>query len=118
MKFDQHEPPREFTPYPGIRLRDVGDLYLAEDEQVTVRLEAARGNDITRKPWGFFVTNSLNGTLRAQGIKTALVRSGAPEPRLFVALVDSGRIADFTAYLDAYQMRLVLWLDEWTGDRA
>ena len=75
MKFDIHQPPREFSPAPGLKLKDMGDLHLDVDEQVTVRLAPDRGNDVVRKPWGFYLTNSLNGTLQAQGIKTALVEN-------------------------------------------
>jgi hypothetical protein len=114
MKFDVHQPPREFSPYPGISLRDMGDLYLAEDEQVTVRLAPDRGNDVVRKSWGFYLTNSLDGTLRAQGIKTALVRSGSDLPRLYVLLVDKDKVEEFTSYLAHYSLQLVRWLDEWT----
>jgi hypothetical protein len=118
MKFDRHEPPREFSPYPGIRLRDIGDLYLAEDEQITVRLAADRGNDVVRKSWGFYLTNSLNGTLRHQGIKTALVCSSGSEARLYVLLVDRDRVEEFTAYLASFQLHLVRWLDEWSEPAA
>jgi len=38
MKFDIHQPPREFSPAPGLKLKDMGDLHLDVDEQVTVRL--------------------------------------------------------------------------------
>jgi len=114
MKFDIHEPPREFSPHPGISLRDMGDLHLSEDEQITVRFSAERGNDVVRKPWGFYLTNSLNGTLHAQGIKTALVRSRSAQRRLYVMLVERERVEEFTAYLASYSLELVQWLDEWT----
>ena len=113
MKFDVHQPPREFSPQPGISLRDMGDLHLAEDEQVTVRLTPDRGNDVVRKSWGFYLTNSLNGTLRAQGIKTALVRSGSEPSRLYVLLVDQDKLEEFAGYLARYSLQLVRWLDEW-----
>jgi hypothetical protein len=113
MKFDAHEPPRRFSPHPGISLLDMGDLYLAEDEQVTIRLDPDRGNDVVRKSWGFYLTNSLNGTLRSQALRTALVRNPASE-RFYVLLVDEHRLEDFNAYLARFDMELVRWLDQWT----
>lgn len=115
MKQDLHEPPREFSPYPGITLRDMGDVWLAPDEQLTVRTPAGAGNDVVRKEWGFYLTNSLNASLRSQGLKTALVSSGAAEPRLYVLLVEAGKRDAFDAYLKQYGMKLVAWLDEWFG---
>ena len=111
MKFDIHEPPRDFSPYPGLTLRDMGDLYLAADEQVTVRVTPERGNDVVRKPWGFYLTNSLNGTLRGQGLKTALARGAGG--RLYVLLVDEERLPEFEIYLAQYGLRMECWLDEW-----
>jgi hypothetical protein len=112
MKFDVHATPRQFSPHPGVSLSDMGDLYLSEDEQVTIRLAPDRGNDIVRKPWGFYLTNSLNGSLRRQALKTALVRNRSTQ-RLYVLLVDEHRLDDFTAYLGQFGMELVHWLDQW-----
>jgi hypothetical protein len=114
MKFDIHQPPREFSPGAGIKLKDMGDLDLGIDEQVTVRLAPDRGNDVVRKPWGFYLTNSLNGTLQAQGIKTALVENRQSR-RTYVMLVAKEKVAEFNTYLAEYGMHLVRWLDEWQG---
>lgn len=113
MKQELHQPPREFSPYPGLRLCDMGDVWLASDEQLTFRTPTGAGNDIVRKDWGFYLTNSLNANLRSQGFKTALVSSGAADPRLYVLLVESGKLDEFIAYLKAYGMKLAMWLDEW-----
>lgn len=120
MKHDLHHPPREFSPYPGITLRDMGDIWLAPDEQLTLRTEAGAGNDIARKDWGYYLTNSLNVNLRSQGLKTALVASVSDQPRLYVMLVEEGKRSAFDAYLAKYGMKLVAWLDEWlkAGGRA
>jgi len=56
---------------------------------------------VVRKPWGFYLTNSLNGTLQDQGIKTALVEN-RDSRRTYVMLVDQGRLAEFNAYLAEY----------------
>lgn len=115
MKQDLHHPPREFSPYPGITLQDMGDVWLDNDQQLTVRTASGAGNDVVRKEWGFYLTNSLNANLRAQGLKTALVASGTDEPRLYVLMVEDDKLGIFDAYLAQYGMRLVAWLDEWLG---
>lgn len=112
MKFDRHDPPRRFSPHPDLTLSDMGDVYLAEDEQVTVCVAPDRGNDVLRKSWGFYLTNSLNGRLREQGLKTALARNPG-SGRLYVLLVDERRLDEFNAYLRQYDMELLRWLDEW-----
>jgi|CXWL01.1.fsa_nt_gi hypothetical protein len=117
MKHDWHQPPREFSPYPGITLRDAGDLWLDAGEQVTLRCPSGAGNDITRKDWGYYLTNSINANLRDQGFKTALVASGAADPRLYLMLVERGQQPAFESYLAEYGMRLVAWLDEWRGGK-
>lgn len=111
MKFDLRQPPREFSPAAGIKLTDMGDLYLGVDEQVTVRLTPDRGNDVVRKPWGFYLTNSLNGTLKAQGIRTALVENRESR-RVYLMLVDKDKVGEFNAYLAEYGMHVVRWLDQ------
>lgn len=113
MKLDEHIPARKFAPYPGIELADCGDLWLDTDEQVTVRTPTGEGSDIARKEWGFYLCNSLNHTLREQGLKTALVGSGTEHPRLYILLVETRHLALFRSYLDQYSMRLICWLDEW-----
>jgi hypothetical protein len=113
MKQDLHQPPREFSPYPGITLSDMGDIWLAGDEQVTMRTQQGAGNDVVRKEWGFYLTNSLNANLKAQGFKTALVSSGTAEPRLYVLLVEAEKLDTFQAYLREYGMVLQAWLEEW-----
>ena len=113
MKQDIHQPPREFSPYPGLTLRDMGDIWLEVDEQVTVRTASNAGNDIVRKDWGFYLSNSLNASLRTQGLKTALVSSGTEAPRLYILMVEEHKLAAFNAYLLKFGMRLVVWLDEW-----
>ena len=114
MKFDSRKPPREFSPYPGLTLKDMGDLYLGVDEQVTIRITPDRGNDVLRKPWGFYLSNSLNGTLLAKGIKTALCENRESR-RTFLMLVEKEKVEEFNAYLAEYGMHLLRWLDEWQG---
>jgi hypothetical protein len=113
VKQELHQPPREFSPYPGLKLSDMGDVWLASDEQLTFRMPTGAGNDIVRKDWGFYLTNSLNVNLRSQGFKTALVSSGATDPRFYVLLVDAGKLDAFDAYLKEFGMKLAAWLDEW-----
>jgi len=113
MKIKLQKPPRTFVPFPGIELTDMGEVILERDEQVTFRTPSGRGNDVVRKDWGFFLSNSINANLRDQGFKTAMCASSSKPPRLYLMLVEEDRQPDFFAYLKRFDSKLVCWLDEW-----
>lgn len=105
---------REFKPTPGIVLKDLGEIQLDADEQITVTTESGASNDVARKSWGFYLTNSLNHTLRNRGFRTALVVSEtAASPRLFINLVEESKIDEFLVYLSENKSRVLTWLDTW-----
>ena len=108
MRVERIEPPRRFG-VGGEELTHVADVTLDEDELITL----APGYDVTRKPWGFYATPSLNGRARDHGLRAALCRNA--DGRAFLLLVEAGREADFEAYLGGQGMRVLTWLD---GDAA
>lgn len=113
MKFDIQNPPRVFEPMEGIKLKDMGNISLEPNEQVSLTDEEGMTNDIVRKEWGYYITNSLNDNLARKGFKTALVMSQVTQPaRSYITLVEAKRIDSFLAYLKDYKMVLVAWLDE------
>lgn len=96
----------------GVRIRDIGRFCLQPDEMVSLQHPDGPACDITAKSWGYYLGPSLNGRLKAEGFKTALVVNGAN--KVFVMAVLAGRMADFTAYLESQNgLRVVCWLDEW-----
>lgn len=109
MKFHSKNPPREFDGA-GNPIKDFGDIHLGFREQVTFVTPSGRRSDFTAMPWGFYLTNSLNGRLRKEGFKTALVKSASG--RLYLNLVEEDKISDFKAYLDAQNSKILSWLDE------
>jgi hypothetical protein len=114
MEFDAKKSPREFSPLAGITLRDTGTIRLDVDEQVTFVLPSGKTNDVARKAWGYYLSNSLNWNLSRQGFKTALVVSYASEPpRLYINLVDTAQQESFNRYLETFNAKVVTWLDEW-----
>ena len=105
---------REFTPTEGIVLKDFGEIQLDVNEQVTVTTGTGPGNDIVRKNWGFYLTNSLNHSLRRRGFRTALiVGETSLAPKLFIALVEEARTDQFLMELSATNSRILTWLDTW-----
>lgn len=114
MRFEPRQPPRKFRVGLArqIELSDCGRVHLAPDEQVTFVTPAGREHDFAAKSWGFYATPSVNGRLRDQGLRTALVRNA--HGRLYVMVVEPERIEEFHAYLREERQHVVEWLDERT----
>lgn len=112
MKIEASDPPREFVVGRArdITIRDAGRVRLEPDEQVTFLTGDNREYDVARKSWGFYATPSLNGRLRDQGLRPALVRNAAG--RYYLLLVESRALAAFESYLAAEALDVVVWLDD------
>ena len=119
MKTKLLKTPRKFSPCKGINLKDMGEVWLQKDEQLTFKTKSGRRNDVTKKSWGFYLSNSINSNLKKQGFKTALVVSYASKtPSLYVNLVEKEKVKEFQAYLDKFNVKLIAWLDEWSEEKS
>lgn len=117
MRLSLREPPRVFSPLPGLELRDMGDLTLDLDEQVTLRTPSGRTNDIVRKDWGLYLSNSVNANLLGQGWRTALVVSNTSDPpRYYLNLIEVDKMESFLAYLREHRCAVACWLDAWDAE--
>ncbi|WP_416897450.1 MAG: hypothetical protein ACMVY4_18540 [Minwuia sp.] len=110
MKLSQKSPPRIFEPAPGIAISDCGDLELCPDEQVTMVTKTGKRMDVAAKDFGFYATPSVNGRLKNEGFKTALVRS--TRGQVYVMVVDRDRMCAFELYCAAENQTVLEWLDE------
>ena len=114
MKVIPTDPPREFTVgrTGSITLRDTGSLLLDENELVTVRTEGDSPTrfDVTRTPFGYYATNSLNGTLPDNGLRPALARN-TESGRLFLLLVEPSKLQAYADYLKNEGMDHLGWFD-------
>lgn len=108
MDVKRRDPPRTFAAGDAV-IRHCADVSLADDEQITFVADSGTEYDVIRKPWGYYATPSVNGRLREKGLRAALVRNAVG--KLFVLLAESGREADFEAYLRLARQSLVGWLD-------
>ncbi|GBL37949.1 hypothetical protein EMGBD1_16360 [Anaerolineaceae bacterium] len=117
MKTNFNSDGRTFSPLKGMNLMDMGELFLECDEQITITTNSGAGNDITRKSWGFYLSNSLNHTLRKRGFRTALVLSDFTEtPTLYINIVEEAKIDEFLGYLSEVRARVLTWLDTWVPE--
>ncbi|WP_164516433.1 hypothetical protein [Minwuia thermotolerans] len=110
MRLAERNPPRVFEPAPGIAISDCGDVELRPDEQVTLVTEAGKRMDVAARDFGFYATPSVNGRLKSEGFKTALVRNARGQ--VYVMVVDSDRMADFDRYCASERQTVLEWLDE------
>lgn len=112
MKLNLRDTPRRFTVGVArdIHIMDLGDVHLAPDEQLTFVTESGRRHDFARKDWGFYATPSVNGRLKREGFKTALVRNELGQ--LYVMVVESDRLDRFNQYCLAERQTVLRWLDE------
>ena len=112
MRFVPTDPPRRFRVGldESIELSDCGRISLEADEQVTFVTRSGREHDVVAKSWGFYATPSVNGRLKREGFKAALVRNS--QGMYYVMVVETDRIEDFHEYLRVERQELCEWLDE------
>ena len=113
MKEFLKEIPREFS-IGKITMLDYGKITLNENEMISFKTGSGKEYDFTAKEWGFYATPSINGRLRKEGFKTALVRNEFK--KIYIMVVDEDKIEEFTNYLEDDKQKLICWLDEWSGD--
>jgi|TARA_B100000787_G_C16162775_1_gene282291 hypothetical protein len=92
-------------------LKDVGSLYLNNDENITLKNSNNKKEyDICKKDWGFYGTPSLNKRLKKFGYRAALVKN-IIFGTFGILIVDEEKKKDFLKYLKSQKMILLCWLD-------
>ena len=111
MKIKLNERPRKFRVGKDrkIIISDYGQIQLMPDEMVTLINEKKKKYDIVAKNWGFYATPSLNGRLKDEGFRTALIRN--LYNKFYIWLVEIGKENLFEEYLKNEQQQIVCWLD-------
>jgi hypothetical protein len=113
MKFEPKNPPRIFKvgkPENKIMISDFGDLTLGANEQITLVSDNGKRHDFAAKEWGFYSTPSINGRLKDEGFKTALVEN--QKGQIYVMSVDKDKIFLFEKYCLNEKQTVLEWLDE------
>jgi hypothetical protein len=113
MKFEPKNPPRKFKVGKRenkIVISDFGDLHLSPDEQITIVSDNGKRHDFTCKDWGFYSTPSINGRLKNEGFKSALVEN--IKGQVYIMSVEKDRIDLFEKYCIDENQTIIEWLDE------
>ena len=105
----EENPPRTFTVGKGIEIKDCGDIFLGDDEQITFRAEGAE-YDVCKKSWGFYATPSLNGRLRSFNLETYLVINLESKMK-YIFLVHADKKDLFTDYLKDENLQVIERMD-------
>ena len=93
-----------------IKIKEVAFLYLKNNEQVTFKNENRKNYDFTKKSWGYYATPSINGRLKKEGFKTALVRNRFN--KYYVMVVDNKKLKNFKNYCKTENQKIIEWIDE------
>lgn len=112
MKTSFKDNPREYkVGLEGqITIKDMGQIQLDTDEQITFVTPEGAEYDLARKSWGYYGTPSVNDRLKRFGFKTALVRNC--KGQVYIMVVEKERLADFEAYLAEEKNYVLQWLDD------
>jgi len=116
MKFIEKIPPRVFTLNPNEPIAtdfyDCGEIHLKDNELISFKTDSNKSYDITKKNFGYYATPSLNGRLKDQGFKSALIKNSSN--RFYLLLVENNpeKLNQFFTYLKNDLQQLVCWLDE------
>jgi hypothetical protein len=110
MKWKILDPPRTFQAGRNrLVMKDVGEIRLEPDEQVTFKTDSGTEYDVARKSWGYYATPSLNGRLPRFNLRPVLV--AGQDGKQYVHLVETGFEEEHASYLEQNSMRLLVWLD-------
>ena len=92
-----------------IYIKDVGRIYLNNNEQVTFVTKNNAKHDVVRKDWGFYATQSINSRLK-KNFRTALVVNKVK--RVYIMLVEKRFISKFNKYCKQEDQKVLAWLDK------
>ena len=116
MQLELNDKVRIFKVRGGITIKDFGKIFLEANEMISFKTETGKEYDFTAKEWGFYATPSINGRLKKEGFRTALVVN--EDNKIFIMVVEIEKIPLFKKYLKKNQdNKMICWLDEWFEDK-
>ena len=112
MKLNLKKKPRIFFPRGDkkIKIKDLGDIELMPDEQLTFVKHSGARFDFVSKDWGFYATPSVNKRLRSENFKTAIVQDS--NHNIYIMVVEIEKLKLFEAYCKMEDQKILEWLDE------
>ena len=107
MKVKTIKEPRTFE-VNNVKIKDYGKINLDPNEMITFVTKSLKEYDFTAKDWGFYVTPSINGRLKKEGFKIAIVTNKSK--KIFILAVEKDKINLFKKYCNNQQEKILQWL--------
>ena len=107
MKTKILKKPRLFT-VNDIKLKDFGKIRLNKNEMISLVTKTGKEYDFTAKEWGFYVTPSINGRLKKEGFKIAIVKNKSG--KIYIMAVEKEKKILFKKYCISQQEKVLKWL--------
>jgi hypothetical protein len=95
-----------------IKINHLADIFLNKNEMITFIDKNKMSYDVVKKNWGYYATPSINGRLKNNNFKTALVSNS--QNKLYIMLVEKKKIGKFKKYCKDENQKIIIWLDEET----
>ncbi len=92
-----------------IKLKDFGKIKLDKNEMISFVTKSGKEYDFTAKEWGFYVTPSINGRLKKEGFKVAMVKNKTG--KIFIMAVEKEKKTLFKKYCTSQQEKVLKWID-------
>ncbi|WP_321491571.1 hypothetical protein [uncultured Desulfobacter sp.] len=108
MKITLNDNPRLFG-IGEIQIKDFGTIFFEPCDMISIHTNPGKYCDITATDWGFYLGSSVNGRMKENGFRVALVINS--QEKLFVNAVDEGKLTEFHDYLKKQNSRVLQWLD-------
>jgi len=97
-------------------LKNNGILKCKINEQYSLKtsfMGVSATNHITKKNWGYYLTDSCNQTLKKNNFKTAIVTSLlSNKKKYFIKIIHKKKIKEFKRYLKENKSSVFMWLDK------
>jgi len=110
MKLNLKKEPRIFQ-VNDVEISDFGNIVLDLNDMISFKTESNKEYDFIAKEWGFYATPSINGRLKREGFKAALVTNECN--KIYLMVVEKDKIDKFTGYLKSDNQSLICWIDDW-----
>ncbi len=93
-----------------IEIRDFGKIKLEKNELISFVTKSGKEFDFTAKEWGFYLTPSINGRLKKEGFKVAIVKNKFG--KIFIMAVEKNMMNSFNKYCIDQDEKVIQWLDK------
>ena len=107
MKIKISKKPRIFT-IKDIQIKDYGKIKLDTNEMISFITESGKEYDFVAKDWGYYMTPSINGRLKREGFKIAIVKNETG--KIYIMAVEKEKKVQFKKYCSNQKQKILNWI--------